>query len=296
MSTKKEEENCLLLSNQFFRGIEMSDENGILDFFKEFEEKTKIKLPANISRTLCAMGYSKDSIGHVEHTTLIDEIQDTVRNIMSSLLSNDEKDAFFGQLFKDNPTNFVFFAGHKAIIRKLVDYAKKDYFLISGKCSKKRKLEDGNDSSAKETKKMLESAEALILEWLQNKKIDGIEKIYYKDLVVNDQEVTASIICPLCKMTQKIHKANKDSPRASWNLSNLYRHMKKDLGEQEANKDNGKTKVDIQEFFPRKPATEAATIVESESKAMNEENILRLESSSESLEMGEAVQKGKLLP
>lgn len=86
----------------------MDEQSEIWIFFKEFEEKTNIKLPINITKTLCAMGYDKHAIGHVDASTLVDEIQDTVRNIMPSVISDNEKVAFFGPLFKENPKKICF--------------------------------------------------------------------------------------------------------------------------------------------------------------------------------------------
>lgn len=223
-------------------------ENDFTLFMKEFEEKEKVKVPFNIKKTLESMGYDRSTISHVDSSILIDEIQETIRTTMSSIILDGDKELFFGKIFKNNPSQFVLFAGHRTIISRLTAFARKDFkFEVSGMSSdsRKRKLDD-------DVEKNVMSANALIEDWLKKHNLEIMQLSRLKNINSNSQEITGNISCPICRIVFKVHKAKK----GSWTLSNFYRHITTEHLEKKVEKKPRNTiKKFLKQNLPGKPST-----------------------------------------
>lgn len=129
------------------------------------------------------------------------------------------------------------------MISSIVEYAKsKKVSSFQNLNLKKRKIDKSLavDDELQELKEQLKSCK-----FLQSIDIDGMLKFDIKDIKDSEKEITASIVCAICKSKIKTYKY-KDTT-GSWILSNFTRHVKREHSSEQSNSNN-KSKF-INDFY-----------------------------------------------
>lgn len=216
----------------------MEDIGDLNELFEGFEQKNATEVPKNIKKTLKLMDYSRFMISKADAELLIEEIEDTLKNVVPSVIEENEKEEYFGKLYKNCPEKFKFFSGHKTLIRNLVKHAfldekgkqksKKDCEKGSNERGRKRKASTEGDDGSEE----VENCKSLVIKWFKKKMQVEIKECKVQNLKITDNEIQLSIQCPLCSLRYQCHKIKNQSEQG-WFLSNLYRHVNSEHIEKE---------------------------------------------------------------